>query len=155
MHVRIVVALLFVCVFAYGARALAQHQNPFVGAWERVSAKNDEGIDVQPPEPVAFVIFSADGYFSQTVIPTGRNKLKKPFEDMTKEELLHRFQLLFAWFGTYTVSGNTLTRRIISHTNPNLEGTEVVQEFRIDGDLLILTRPGSKFETRFRRAKQG
>ena len=155
MRVRIVVALLFACVFAYGARALAQHQTPLVGAWERLSLKNAEGVDIQPPEPAAFVIFSTDGYFSQTVIPTGRDKLKKPLEDMTKEELLHRFQNLFAWRGTYTVSGNTLTRRIISHTNPNIEGTEFVQEFRIEGDLLILTRPGSKFEARFRRAQQG
>jgi len=155
MRVRIVVSLLLVCVFAYGASALAQNQNPLVGAWERVSAKNDEGVDVQPPVPAAFVIFSADGYFSQTVIPTGRNKLKKPFEDMTKDELLHRFRLLFAWFGTYTVSGNTLTRRIITHTDPNLEGIEFVQELRIDGDLLILTRPGSKAEARFRRAQKG
>jgi hypothetical protein len=38
MRVRIVVALLFVFVFAYGARALAQHQNPLVGSWERFSA---------------------------------------------------------------------------------------------------------------------
>jgi hypothetical protein len=53
------------------------------------------------------------------------------------------------------VSGNTLTRRIISHTNPNLEGTEFVQEFRIEGDLLILTTPGSKAEARFQRAQQG
>ena len=155
MRVRMVVALLFVCVFAYGASALAQLQNPLVGAWERFSLKNDEGVDMQPPEPVAFVIFTADGYFSQTVIPTGRNKLKKPLEDMTKDELLHRFQNLFAWRGTYTVSGNTLTRRIISHTHPNLEGTELVQEFRLEGDLLIWTRPGSKAEARLRRAQQG
>jgi Lipocalin-like domain len=155
MRVRIVVSLLFVCVFAYGANALAQHQNPLVGAWERLSLKNAEGVDIQPPEPVAFVIFSADGYYSQTVIPTGRNKLKKPLEDMTKEELLNRFQLLFAWRGTYTVSGNTLTRRIISHSNPNVEGTELAQEFRIEGDLLILTVPGSKAEARFRRAQKG
>ena len=154
MRVRMVVALLLVCVFSYGASALAQHQNPLVGAWERFSLKNDEGVDMQPPEPVAFVIFTADGYFSQTVIPTGRNKLKKPLEDMTKDELLHRFQNLFAWCGTYTVSGNTLTRRIISHTNPNIEGTELVQEFRLEGDLLIWTRPGSKAEARLRRAKQ-
>src|SRR5215475_7640979 len=102
MRARIVVLLLFVFVFAYGARALAQPQNSLVGAWERLTLKNDEGVDIQPPEPIAFVIFSADGYFSQTVIPTGRSKLKKPLEDLTKEELLHRFQLLFAWFGTYT-----------------------------------------------------
>jgi Lipocalin-like domain len=155
MRVRIVVSLLFVYVFAYGVSALAQPQNPLVGAWERLALKNAEGVDIQPPEPAAFVIFSADGYYSQTVIPTGRNKLKKPLEDLTKDELLHRFQLLFAWRGTYTVSGNTLTRRIISHTNPNLEGTEFVQEFRIEGDLLILTTPGSKAEARFQRAQQG
>ena len=154
MRVRIVVSLLFVCVVAYGARALAQTQNPLVGTWERFLLKNDEGVDIQPPEPAAFVIFTADGYFSQTVIPTGRNKLKKPLEDMTKDELLHRFQNLFAWRGTYTVSGNTLTRRIISHTNPNIEGTELVQEFRLEGDLLIWTRPGSKAEARLRRAQQ-
>ena len=154
MRVRIVVSLLLVCAFAYGASALAQNQPPLVGAWERFSLKNDEGVDIQPPEPVAFVIFTADGYFSQTVIPTGRNKLKKPLEDMTKDELLHRFQNLFAWRGTYTVSGNTLTRRIISHTNPNIEGTELVQEFRLEGDLLIWTRPGSKAEARLRRAQQ-
>jgi len=155
MRVRIVVSLLFVCVFVYGVSALAQHQNPLAGAWERLSLKNAEGVDIQPPEPAAFVIFSADGYYSQTVIPTGRNKLKKPLEDMTKEELLNRFQLLFAWQGTYTVSGNTLTRRIISHSNPNIEGTELVQGFRIEGDLLILAGPGSKAEARFRRAQQG
>src|SRR5215471_12478727 len=156
MRVRIVVSLLLVCVFAYGASVLAQNQPLLVGAWERLSLKNAEGVDIQPPEPAAFVIFSADGYYSQTVIPTGRNKLKKPLEDMTKEELLNRFQLLFAWRGTYTVSGNTLTRRIISHSNPNVEGTELVQEFRIEGDdLLILTRPGSKAEARFRRAQKG
>jgi hypothetical protein len=143
MRVQIVVSLLFVLVLASGARALAQNQHPRVGARERLSLKNAEGVDIQPPEPAAFVIFSADGYYSQTVIPTGRNKLKKPLEDMTKEELLNRFQLLFAWHGTYTVSGNTLTRRIISHSNPDVEGTELVQEFHIEGDLLILTRAGS------------
>src|SRR5215468_10838299 len=84
MRVRIVVSLLFVCVSAYAASALAQNQTPLVGAWERLSLKNAEGVDIQPPEPAAFVIFSADGYYSQTVIPTGRNKLKKPLEDMTK-----------------------------------------------------------------------
>ena len=74
---------------------------------------------------------------------------------MTKEELLNRFQLLFAHHGTYAVSGNTLTRRTISHSNPNVEGTELVQEFRIEGDLLILTRAENKAEARFRRAKKG
>src|SRR5215475_5201828 len=98
MSLRIVVSLLIVCVFVYGASALAQNQNPLVGEWERLSLTNAEGVDIQPPEPAAVVIFSADGYYSQTVIPTGRNKLKKPFEDITKEELLNRFQLLFAWF---------------------------------------------------------
>lgn len=107
----------------------------------------------QPPGPAAFVIFSANGYFSQTAIPTGRNKIDKPLDQMTREELLGRFQAVIARRGTYTVSGNRLTRKDVSHTNPNTEGSDAVQDFRIEGDFPILTTPGNKAEARFRRVK--
>ena len=72
---------------------------------------------------------------------------------MTKEELVERFQRLEARRGTYTVAGNKLTRRNVSHGDPNQDGTEATQEFRIEGGVLILTTPTSKAEARFRRAK--
>lgn len=133
----------------------AQTQTPLVGAWERISLLNAEGKATQPPSPAAFLVFTADGFFSQSAIPTGRSKVNKPLEQMTKEEVLQRFNRLEARRGTYTVTGNRLTRRNIAHGDPNQEGTEQVQLFRVDGSTLILSSsdPKSKGEARFRRAK--
>jgi hypothetical protein len=118
-----------------------------------VSLKDAQGVVTQPPGPAAFVIFSADGFFSQTAIPAGRKKVDKPVDQLTKEELVERFQRLEVRRGTYTITGNKLTRRNISHVDPNQEGTEANQEFRIDARMLILTTPGNKAEARFQRAK--
>ena len=96
---------------------------------------------------------SYHGYFSQTVIPTGPNKINKPTQDMTKEELVNRFEQLLASRGTYTVSGKKLVRKDISHSDPNLEGHEQIQEYRIEGDILTLTMPASNAEARFQRLK--
>ena len=111
---------------------------------------------MQPSPPAAFTIFSADGFYSQTAIPTGRAKVDKPLADYTKEELLARFNRSEARRGKYTVSGNTLTRTYASTLNPNDEGrAPQVQRFRIEGDVLILTSPSptNKGETRWRRQK--
>ena len=99
---------------------------------------------------------TTDGFFSQTAIPTGRPKLNKPLKEMTKEELLAQFTNVVARRGTYTVSGNRLTRTDITNTNPNNEGTAIVQLFRIEGDVLILTNSDTtkKNEARFRRVKK-
>jgi hypothetical protein len=129
----------------------AQNPNPLVGAWERISMTDAQGaVAKQIP---AFVIFSASGHFSQTVTPAGRPKINKPLPDMTREELLARFQGLGSRYGTYTVAGNKLTRKSIAHVNPGAEGTEETQLFRIEGDALILTTEGEKGEVRFRLLK--
>lgn len=114
-----------------------------------------EGKPTQPPAPAAFLLFTADGFFSQSGIPTGRAKTSKPLDQMSKEELLQRFNRLETRRGTYTVSGNRLTRRNVAHGDPNQEGTEQVQLFRIEGGMLILSSadPKQKNEARFRRAK--
>jgi hypothetical protein len=112
---------------------------------------NAQGAVADPVQ--AFLIFSASGHFAQTVMPDGRPKLSKPLPDMTKEELLARFQGLGARFGTYTLVGNKLTRKNVAHVNPAAEGTGETQLFRIEGDVLILTTEGEKGEVRFRRLK--
>src|SRR5262245_51287273 len=91
-------------------------------------------------------IFSANGYYSQTAIPPNRPKIEKPLTEMTKEELIARFQGVVARRGTYKIEGNKLTRRDMANTTPNLEGTDQVQVFRIEGDVLILgnTDPADK-----------
>jgi hypothetical protein len=144
-------------VLAWGVATAspARAQSPLVGAWERVSLVDGEGKPTQPPAPAAFLLFTADGFFSQSGIPTGRAKTSKPLDQMSKEELLQRFNRLETRRGTYTVSGNRLTRRNVAHGDPNQEGTEQVQLFRIEGGMLILSSadPKQKNEARFRRAK--
>lgn len=136
--------------------AMASAQSAIVGAWERVSMVDAQGKPSQPPAPAAFVIFSADGYFSQSGVPTGRPKVDKPLDQMTKEELLARFSRLETRRGPYTISGNRLTRINVTHGNPSQEGTEATQLFRVEGDMLILssTDPKLKNEARFRRVKR-
>jgi hypothetical protein len=132
--------------------AAAQTPNPVVGAWERISMTDARG-EVAKQEP-AFLLFSASGHFAQTVTPAGRPKINKPLQDMTKEELLARFQGLSARFGTYTIAGDKLTRKNVAHISPAAEGTSETQLFRIDRDVLILTTEGEKGEVRFKRLEQ-
>ena len=118
--------------------------------------KDSTGADVQNPPPAAFTMYSADGFYSQIAIPTGRAKVDKPLTDYTKEELLARFTRSEARRGRYTVPGNTLTRTYVATLNPNDEGRDPqVQRFRVEGGVLVLTStsPGNKSEVRWRRAK--
>ncbi len=155
MNRRPFVGVVAVVAIGLAAASRAQTQNPLIGAWERISLRDAEGKMTQPPAPAAFVIFSADGFFSQSSIPTGRPKIDKPLDQMTKEELVQRFNRLETRRGTYTISGNRLTRKNIASSNPDQEGTDQVQLFRIEGDMLILLSadPKLKNEARFRRTK--
>ncbi len=169
MNRCVLIGLVTVVVFGSATTSRAQTQSPLVGAWERVSAINmeriAEGEIVQPPSPVSFLMFSADGFFSQIGIPTGRPKVSKPLDQMTKEELLQRFNRLGARRGTYTVTGNRLSRKLVTNTNPNQDGIEQLQLFRIEGGILVLSSADPKLknglpgvtvpqgEYRFRRAK--
>jgi len=144
-----------ILLIATASIASAQN-NPLVGAWIRMSDINAQGVQQQPPTPAAFLILSADGFFSQTAIPERRPKVDKPLEQMTKEELVARFNRVVGRRGTYTIAGNKLTRHDVSNINPSGEGTDQIQLFRLEGDTLILTTedPKSKAEVRFRRAKK-
>ena len=81
--------------------------------------------------------------------------MDKPLTEMTKEELVARFDRVSAGRGRYAISGNRLTRTQLSNINPAMEGREFVQMFRIVGDTLILSsvNPASKGEARFVRVR--
>jgi hypothetical protein len=154
MHRHQLTRALAILILAHSGVAGAQ-SSALTGAWERVSLRDSTGTMRQPPAPAAFTIYSSDGYFSQTAIPTGRPTIDKPLTEMTKEELVARFERASAGRGSYTISGNRLTRKSLSNINPALEGGELVQLFRIVGDTLILSspNPASKGEARFVRVR--
>lgn len=155
MRLRIPFALFAAWVFGHGV-AGAQTPNAVVGAWERISARNARAESTQPRAPPAFLIFTSDGHWSQIAIPSGRQKTNKPVDQLTREELVARFQAVEARRGTYAIQGNKLTRKNVASADPNDEGTDQPQMFRIEGDLLIFNSPdpSSKGEARFRRMKQ-
>jgi len=49
MRVRIVVSLLFVCVFAYGTSALAQHQPPLSAPGKGSRSRMTKALICNPP----------------------------------------------------------------------------------------------------------
>ena len=115
----------------------AQSSMSIIGAWERIRR--------EPPDFPAFAIFSADGYFSQSIIPPDRPK--GSIQDLTREGLLARYEDLVARYGAYTIEGDQITRHDVGHHNPNLVGRTRVEYFRIEGDMLIISRePGEDRE---------
>ena len=125
--------------------AFAQNSNPLVGSWERIKA--------DPPAQPAFLMFSNDGFFTMTILPAGRPKSSKPLRELTKEELIVRYELLVARRGPYRVEGNRLLRNDAAHHNPNLVGRDVADLWRIEGDTLILSDLQGKDNGWYRRAR--
>jgi hypothetical protein len=63
---------------------------------------------------------------------------------------------VLAGYGTYTVTGNTLTRKVLQHLNPASQGTEIIQEFRLEGDtvtLKVVSEALKNSEARYKRVK--
>ena len=160
MRVRILCAALLTVVVAQtgGLNAQESVNAPFVGVWERSFIISPEGKVTQDlakgiGDP-ALLIMSENGYFTQTTLPLGRPKLDKPMSQMTKEELLGQLRGVVVRQGTYKVSGNDLTRTTVTNLNPNTEGEAETQQFRFEGDVMILTqREQPKRDVRFRRVK--
>lgn len=146
--------LLICVVFALAAPIVAVAQNPIVGVWERISWVTSDGRTLQPPAFPSFTIFTADGFWSQMIIPPGRTKIDKPVEQLSREELVERFGKIEARYGIYSISGDRLTSIQKSNANPNLEGSVINQIVRMDGEILVLRNPQNGNVARFRRVKK-
>ena len=152
MRLRFVVlaSVLFLLPFSVSA----QSKDPVAGAWEQISSKNlKTGAMAQMPTPALHLVY-ADGHYVQFTAAAKRAKGNTPRAEMTKEQLVERYNLQ-GQYGTYRVAGNKLTRRIISAALPDNEGLESTSDFRIEGDILIVTTSGANggSENRYRRLK--
>jgi hypothetical protein len=154
MRIKPVGILILFLTLAIAEVAQAQAR-ALSGSWRRISLRDSTAQPLQPPLPPAFLIFSPNGYFSQTAIPAGRPKINKAWEDMTKEELLSQVGNVDAFSGSYELVGTTLTRTIVSALGTFFEGTKFVQAVRFGGDTLILTwpNPANRSEARFLRVR--
>lgn len=147
--------LVFVGMMLLPVGAFAQAKDPVAGAWEQVSSKNlTTGVAQPQPTPPLQLVY-ANGHYVQFAAAAGRAKGNTPREQMTKEQLVERYNLQ-GQYGTYRVAGNQLTRKIISAAAPDNEGRETTSDFRIEGDQLIVVSKnaeGQSTESRYRRLK--
>ena len=118
--------------------------NPLAGVWHNVAG---------PPVPQVMLILTTDGYYARIAIPPGRSEPKNDFDHRTREELMKQFGGVRASYGTYKVTGTRLTRTVTASEDPGSEGKERIQEFRFEGDVLVLKSPDDQREARFRRMK--
>jgi hypothetical protein len=127
----------------------AQGRDPVSGAWELVANSSAaQGL----PTPPLHLIYS-NGHYVQFTAAAKRAKHQKPRNEMTREELLERYQVQ-GQYGTYRIEGKKLIRKSISAANPNNEGLEATSDFRVDADTLIVTSQnaqGQTQEVRFKR----
>jgi hypothetical protein len=119
--------------------------NPLVGAWHNITS--------DPKFPQALLIFSADGYYAEVAVPPGRSMPKNDFDRRTREELMKQFGGVRASYGTWKAEGNKLIRLRLASEDPGIEGTQTVNDFRFEADILILTRQNGQSGGRFRRMK--
>jgi hypothetical protein len=138
---------------ALTAKSEAQTRLPFEGVWEEISSVNPnragganagrEGRAAGPAStttPNGMRRTFIDGYYSLSNAANGRKPLTKPVPEMTKEELLDRFQSLQVQDGTYEViaPNRILIKRRVSQF-PQNHSTEQVMEWKVTGDQLSLT----------------
>ena len=154
MRIKAVGTLIVILIFSIANPAQAQAK-ALTGAWMRIAFRDSTAQPLQPRFVPSFVIFSANGYFSQSVFPAGRPKIEKALKDMSKEELLSLLEGVDAWRGSYEVSGTTLTRTTLAGLDPSDEASKLIQNMRFAGDTLILTwpNPANKAEARFVRVR--
>jgi hypothetical protein len=155
MKLRVAALAVILAFPSLVSSALAQSTDPVGGAWEQVSAKDLKTGEMQQLTTPPVHLIYRDGHYVQFAAAANRAKGNTPRAEMTKEQLVERYNLQ-GQYGTYRVAGNKLTRRTISAALPDNEGRENASDFRIEGDTLIVTATGANgvvTESRYRRLK--
>ena len=100
-----------------------------------------EVVDVFGKSPHGFLSYSPDGRMSAILVKDGRPKPS----DMTKltgEGRAELFSTMYAYAGTFTFDGKTVTHHVDISWNENWTGTDQVRNVRLEGGkLYIRTNP--------------
>ena len=120
------------------APAVAQNQNWLVGSWTLVSATQTvDGRDYIGPHPLGQIIFGPDGHFSNILLRSDLAKFAQNNRLLgTPEENTAVVKGSIAYFGTYSLTGDTLKMHITGSTFPNWNDTEQTRIVRQKGDRL-------------------
>jgi hypothetical protein len=128
------------------ATTLAQTSDPVAGVWEQIPGRNVTSGETQRLEAPPLRIIFSDGYFVQFRAAANRAKIQVPREQMTKEQLLERYNIQ-GQYGTYRISAGRLVRKTLVAADPNNEGREGASDFRVERDVLIISNRNAQGQT--------
>jgi len=155
----IIAGIGFVCADS----AIAQSAADLVGTWLPVSAVNTrpDGTTIETfgPNPKGILIFQSDGHFAFVLNRSDLPKFASNNRNTgTAEENKTIVQGSFAYFGTYTLTNNTVVMHVDGGTWPSWHGTDLERRIvSFSGSELKWTDPtpsvGGKIENVWKRAK--
>ena len=135
----------------------------FVGAWINL---RERSMRADGTEYAAFggnskgiAMFDASGHFSIIELGDARKKFAKGRLEGTREENDGMVHGSSSFFGTYSIDekAGTLTMHVEGSSWPNLDGTDQVRQFTLNGDALswrsLKTTSGGTGEVAWTRAK--
>jgi hypothetical protein len=121
----------------------ADAREGIVGAWNLVSFDVDEGKGHEKPRfgpnPVGYLIYSADARMAAVLAGTHRPALSSPAGSAQSEESRTQALLNFlAYAGRYEVRGDRVFHHVEVSVFTNLMGTTLERQFALQGDTLTI-----------------
>lgn len=155
----ITVGLAFaLCGLAHAQEKVSKEQ--LVGTWTMVAYKNVSGdakTDIFGSQPKGMLMIDAGGRYVFLYVDSRRSPWKTDNRTQVPDaDLATAAKGVVTQFGTISLEGDTLTRKIEGSINPGLRAQKVTVS--LSGDEVTFTNPnsgvtGGKIETTFRRAK--
>ena len=129
---------LLIASFMLVTPAVAEPQDWLVGTWGLVSAtqiENGQAKDYFGPRPLGQMMFDANGRFSNIVSHSDLPQFRANNRASgTADENAAVVKGSIAYFGTYTLNGDTLRMHIEGSTFPNWANTDQTRIVHLSGD---------------------
>ena len=137
-------ATAFGALAAIGSQAAgAAPREGVVGAWSLVSFDVDEkNAPPKPrfgPDPVGYLMYTADGHMAAVLAGVHRPDFKSPAGiSSTEEQRTQALTNFLAYAGRYEIRGDRVFHHVEVSVFTNLMGTTLERQFAIAGDTLTI-----------------
>jgi hypothetical protein len=114
----------------YGTWKLVRFTQRYVGTGETIA--------VFGQHPSGFLSYSRDGRMNAILVKDDRPKVAD-MAQATPRDKAQLFSSMYAYAGTFTVDGDTVTHHVDISWNGNWTGTDQVRNVRLEGDRLFIS----------------
>jgi hypothetical protein len=138
----ITIAVLAIALgFVHHSRA--QTRDQLYGTWrlmkfQRTIAATGETIEQYGKAPLGFLNYGRDGRMMTIVVGEGRSAPSDPAR-VTDQERANLYKTMFAYAGTFSFDGKTITHHVDVSYNQFWTGTDLVRQAKLEGNKLTLT----------------